>query len=174
MTPEATGRPPRHRERTRARAWALQVHYRWEAGGKKSTLRESLEETLRNRYVAPPRRPYLQKLIDALDTHLEDVDRALGECLENWRLDRLANIDRGVLRLGAAEILFLEEIPPKVSLKEAVRLAERYGSDESSSFVNGVLDGLATRAVQTVQEGRAEEKGGDGETDGGGAGGEAG
>ena len=170
---ETSGRPPRHRERTRARAWALQVHYRWEAGGKKTSLSESLEETLRNRYVAPPRRPYLQKLIDTLDTHLEDVDRALGECLENWRLDRLASIDRGVLRLGAAEILFLDEIPPKVSLKEAVRLAERYGSDESSSFVNGVLDALATRSRESTEE-RVEGAGGHGGRTGGGAGDEAG
>ncbi|MFW6198942.1 MAG: transcription antitermination factor NusB [Gemmatimonadota bacterium] len=145
MTSEGRGRPPRHRERTRARAWALQVHYRWEAGGESSSLVETLEETLRNRYVAPPRRPYLRKLIETLDAHLEEVDRELTACLENWRLDRLASIDRGVLRIAATEIVFLDDIPPKVSLKEAIRLAERYGSDESSGFVNGVLDALAAR-----------------------------
>ena len=145
MTAEGRGGPLRHRERTRARAWALQVHYRWEAGGKSGSLLESLDETLQNRYVAPPRRPYLRKLIRTLDSHLEEVDRELKACLENWRLDRLATIDRGVLRIGATEILFMDDIPPKVSLKEAVRLAERYGSDESSGFVNGVLDALAAR-----------------------------
>ncbi|MDX1566294.1 MAG: transcription antitermination factor NusB [Longimicrobiales bacterium] len=145
MTAEGRGGPLRHRERTRARAWALQVHYRWEAGGKSGSLLESLDETLQNRYVAPPRRPYLRRLIRTLDSHLEEVDRELKACLENWRLDRLATIDRGVLRIGATEILFMDDIPPKVSLKEAVRLAERYGSDESSGFVNGVLDALAAR-----------------------------
>lgn len=106
---------------------------------------EALEETLRQRYVAEPRRPYLRRLVETLHQHLEEVDSALGESLENWRLDRLANIDRGVLRIFATEILYFEDVPPKVSLKESVRLAERYGSDESSSFVNGVLDGLASR-----------------------------
>lgn len=142
-----TSRPSssRHRERTRARAWALQVHYRWESQGPGGSLLEALEETLRQRYVAEPRRPYLRRLVETLDHHLQEVDSALGESLENWRLDRLANIDRGVLRIFATEILYFEDVPPKVSLKESVRLAERYGSDESSSFVNGVLDGLASR-----------------------------
>lgn len=150
-TRESSGGTARHRERTRARAWALQVHYRWEAGGKRGTLVDSLEETLRDRYVAPVRRPYLRRLVEAVDAHLPEVDRALQDSLENWRMDRLAGIDRGVLRLAAAEILFLADIPPKVSLKEAVRLAERYGSDESSGFVNGVLDALAAADSEESQ-----------------------
>lgn len=145
MMGDARGSSPRHRERTRARAWALQVHYRWESQAEGGSLTDSLEETLRQRYVAEVRRPYLRRLVETLDRHLEEVDQALGDCLENWRLDRLATIDRGVLRISAAEILYFDDVPVKVSLKEAVRLAERYGSDESSSFVNGVLDGLAAR-----------------------------
>ena len=145
MTDSSTAPPPRHRDRVRARAWALQVHYRWESQGPDGSLVEALEETLRQRYVAEPRRPYLRRLVETLDRHLRDVDSAVGECLENWRLDRLASIDRGVLRIFATEILYFEDVPLKVSIKEAVRLAERYGSDESSTFVNGVLDGLASR-----------------------------
>lgn len=145
MTDPSAGPASRHRERTRARAWALQVHYRWESQGPGASLREALEETLRDRYVAESRRSYLRRVVETLHQHLPEVDAALDECLENWRLDRLANIDRGVLRIFATELLYFDDIPPKVSLKEAVRLAERYGSDESSSFVNGVLDGLASR-----------------------------
>lgn len=136
----------RHRARSRARAWALQVHYRWEADGRSGSLADSLDHTLDTRYVAEPRRPYLRRLVETMDTRLEDVDRILEESLDNWRLDRLASIDRGVLRIGATEMLHLDDIPPKVALKEAIRLAERYGGEESSGFVNGVLDALLEHA----------------------------
>ncbi|NIQ57710.1 MAG: transcription antitermination factor NusB, partial [Gammaproteobacteria bacterium] len=62
--------------------------------------------------------------------------------LTNWRLDRLSAIDRNVLRLAAAEMLFFDDVPPLVSIQEAVQLAEKYGTGESPRFVNGVLDAL--------------------------------
>ena len=81
---------------------------------------------------------------DSADPRWPIIDH-LVESLENWRLERLAGIDRGVLRLAATEILFLSDVPPKVSIQEAIRLAERYGSAESPKFVNGVLDALYKR-----------------------------
>lgn len=141
MTRRTRGGQP-HRTRSRARAWALQVHYRWEASGRRGSLTDSFRETLDTRYVAPERRPYLGRLVEAMDAHRDEVDRALQAHLENWSLDRLSGIDRGVLRLGATEMLFLDDVPPKVALKEAIRLAERYGGDDSAGFVNGVLDAL--------------------------------
>lgn len=136
----------RHRARSRARAWALQVHYRWEADGRRGSLLDALEDTLQTRFVAEPRRAHLRRLVETMDARIADIDRILEQNLENWRLDRLANIDRGVLRIGAAEMLYLDDVPPKVALKEAIRLAERYGGEESSAFVNGVLDALLEHA----------------------------
>ena len=69
-------------------------------------------------------------------------DGALQGALENWRLERLATLDRAVLRLAAAELLFVDEVPPKVSIQEGIRLAEQYGGPDSPRFVNGVLDAL--------------------------------
>lgn len=132
-------------DRTRARAWALQVLYRWEASGGGATLRDALVETMATRRISPRRLPYLRRVLDTVDEHLETLDQALRQSLVNWRLDRLSSIDRAVLRLGAAEILFLDEIPPKVSLQEAIRLAEQYGGPDSPRFVNGVLDALYKR-----------------------------
>lgn len=146
MTADHRGGSAQHLDRSRARAWALQVHYRWEAGGARETLSESLEETLETRTVAERRIPYLRRVIGAIEDHLDAIDRALEGALENWRLGRLASIDRGVLRIGAAEMLYFDDVPPKVSLKEAIRLAERYGGEESAGFVNGVLDALLERA----------------------------
>lgn len=129
-------------DRSRARAWALQIHYRWEAGDKEGTLRDTLVETMATRRIAPRRVPYVRKLLATLDGHRPEIDAALQKALQNWRLDRLAAIDRAVLRIGAAELLFDPDIPPKVAIQEAIRLAESYGGDESPRFVNGVLDAL--------------------------------
>lgn len=129
-------------DRVRARAWALQILYRWEAGGGGTTLRDALVETTTTRRISPRRLPYVRLLLTTLDDHFTEIDERLRTALDNWRMERLAAIDRGVLRLAAAELLFVEEIPPKVAIQEAVRLAEQYGGGESPRFVNGVLDAL--------------------------------
>lgn len=147
MSPN-TGIGPRVRiDRSRARAWALQIHYRWESGGREGTLRDALVETAATRRISPRRLPYIRTLLSLLDQHLDEVDRELQAALENWRLERLSTIDRAVLRIAAAELLHVEDVPPKVSLQEAIRLAEQYGGPDSPRFVNGVLDALY-RAVR--------------------------
>lgn len=129
-------------DRARARAWALQIHYRWESGGREGSLRDALVETTGTRRIAPRRLPFLRELLKTLDLHMEEIDRALAGALDNWSLERLSSIDRGVLRIGAVEIFHRDDIPPKVAIQEAIRLAEAYGGNESPRFVNGVLDAL--------------------------------
>ena len=132
-------------DRSRARAWALQIHYLWESEAGEATLRDTLVQALAHRRIAKRRIPRIRTLLMALDEHLEKVDAVLEEALDNWRLERLSAIDRGILRLGAVEILHLPDIPPKASILEAVRLAEAYGGNESPRFVNGVLDAIYKR-----------------------------
>ena len=133
-------------DRSRARAWILQVHYRWESGGSQGTLRDALVDTLATRRMSPRRIPYVRSVLTLLDEHLLEIDEALRGALDNWRLDRLSIIDRGILRLAALEMLYFEDVPPKVSIQEAVRLAERWGGNDSPRFVNGVLDALLHKA----------------------------
>lgn len=133
-------------DRTRARAWALQVHYGWESAGGTGTLRDTLAAVLGSRRMSPRRLPYVRRLLDLLDAHLPQIDRALHAALENWRMERLSAIDRGVLRLAAAELMYVDDVPPKVTLQEGIRLAEQYGGPDSPRFVNGVLDALYKRA----------------------------
>jgi len=132
-------------DRSRARAWALQVHYRWECSGRSGSLRDALVETAATRRISPRRMPYVRRVLTLLDEHLPEVDRALQAALENWRLERLSTLDRAVLRIAATEILFVEDVPPKVSIQEAIRLSEQYGGADSPRFVNGVLDALYKR-----------------------------
>ncbi len=139
--------PQERRQRTRSRAWFLQVHYRWETEGGHLTLREALAETLEQRLVASGRIGYLERLVGAFGDNRDRVEEAISACLDNWRLDRLSVMDRGILRLGATEILFLPDLPGRVAIQESVRLAERYGGNESPRFVNGVLDAVY-RAAQ--------------------------
>lgn len=138
------------RDRSRARGWALQVLYRWESEGERDRLLSVFEDTLETRRVAPRRRPYIRRLLQAVDAHRADIDQRLGEALANWRMERLSALDRGILRLAAAEILHMDDIPPRVSIQEAIRLAEQYGGPDSPRFVNGVLDALYRRAVASL------------------------
>lgn len=143
MSPTFPARSGDHpRDRSRARAWGLQVLYRWESAGGGETIAQALGRVLQTRRVAPQRLAYLEELLETLEDHLPDIDRALQAALENWRLERLSVMDRSILRLAAAEILFMEEIPPKVSIQEGILLAEAYGGKDSPRFVNGVLDAL--------------------------------
>lgn len=132
-------------ERTRARSWALCVLYAWEARGKEIPLRDVLWEFLRERRINESRKPYLRTLITTLAEHVEEIDATVQASLTNWRLERLGSVDRNILRLAAAEMLYIEDVPPKVSIQEAIVLAEKYGTRDSPRFVNGVLDAMLRR-----------------------------
>jgi N utilization substance protein B len=136
-------------DRIRARGWVLQILYRWEAMGEGALLRDALIETAATRRISPRRLPYVRTLVTTAGEHMEEVDEWLRQALDNWRLDRVAAVDRALLRLAATEMIFLEDIPPRVSIQEAVRLAEQYGGADSPRFVNGVLDALYRRLSPT-------------------------
>lgn len=132
------------RERSKARAWALRVLYAWDSRGDAS-LELILDEFLTQRTIAHGRREYIRRLIDGYAEDPEGLDAAVEASLTNWRLHRLAVIDRNILRLAATEMLRMDDIPPRVSIQEALTLAERYGTDQSPRFVNGVLDAMMRR-----------------------------
>ena len=125
------------------------MHYRWEAIGDSVPIDEALAVTLEERIVGPARVRYLCRLVRAFAENRNRVEDVIAACMENWRLDRLSVMDRGILRLGATEIVCLTELPGRVAIQEAVRLAERYGGTESPRFVNGVLDAV----YRTVRSG---------------------
>jgi N utilization substance protein B len=130
------------RARSKARSWALQVLYAWESRGPEISARQVLNDFEQERQIKDESRPYLRTLVRHVADHREHVDHELEHALTNWRLERLAVIDRNILRLAAAEMLYEEEVPFAVSIQEAIVLAEKYGTNESPRFVNGVLDAL--------------------------------
>jgi N utilization substance protein B len=134
---------PMVRVETRARARALQALYAWDLRGERDLDRVSAQ-IWDDLSVAPDERKLANLLIDVTKQHGKDLDALLADVTTNWRLERIGVIERCVLRLAAAE-LRQGETPPRVVIREAIRLAERYGNPDSARFVNGVLDALARK-----------------------------
>lgn len=130
------------RDRSRGRGWALQAMYAWEARGRQSSPVDMLDDFGRERTIAEGSRTYALQLLQQVALHRDGIDRRVQDSLSNWRLDRLSVIDRNILRLAAAEMLYVDDVPPRVSIQEAIHLAEKYGTSDSPRFVNGVLDAL--------------------------------
>lgn len=92
-------------------------------------------------------RPYAIELLSGIVDQIERIDTAINEHATNWRLERIAATDRNLLRVGIYELMYGEDVPAQVAINEAVEIAKRFGSEESPSFINGVLD-----AVQQSQQ----------------------
>ncbi|MGD2151968.1 MAG: transcription antitermination factor NusB [Gemmatimonadales bacterium] len=142
--------------RTKARARALQVLYAWELRGSDETLAHVDQELAApgQRAVEPEVRAYTDRILATIADALPEIDARLEALAEHWRLSRMATVDRNILRIAAAEMLYLDDIPLRVSVHEAIRLAEWFGTEESRRFVNGVLDALL-RELEPEQLGDA-------------------
>ena len=86
---------------------------------------------------------FAQELVDGVRSHQTEIDELIEKHSHNWRLDRMSRIDRNVLRVGVFELKYRPDIPKKVSINEAVELGKNFGTEESSAFVNGLLDRVA-------------------------------
>jgi N utilization substance protein B len=127
--------------RSRAREVALQLLFQRDLNS--SVARAAIEQFVRDRLREASLQPFCLALYDGTVDRLADIDQKLSAAAENWRLPRMAAVDRNVLRLGAYEVLFVSETPAAVAITEAIELARRFGSQDSPGFVNGVLDRLA-------------------------------
>ena len=134
---------PRLRAETRARARALQALYAWDLRGGEPLDRVA-NQVWDDLAIAPDERAFASQIVRVILAEGDEIDAALRDVTTNWRLERLGAVERAVLRIAAAE-LRRGDPPARVTIQEAVRLAERYGSAQSARFVNGVLDALARR-----------------------------
>ncbi len=126
--------------RSRAREVALQLLYQHDLNA--TVGRNEIEDFVRDRLADESLQPFTLALYDGVVANKEEIDRQLSAAAENWRLPRMAVVDRNVLRLGGYEVLHAPETPAKVALDEAIELGRRYGSADSPAFINGVLDRL--------------------------------
>lgn len=88
----------------------------------------------------PQVRSFTELLVQGVIRHLPEIDKMIEKYARHWSPERMAVIDRNILRFSIFELLFLKEIPPKVTINEAIEIAKKYGNEDSGAFVNGILD----------------------------------
>ena len=123
--------------RGKARKRALDVLF--EADQRRLDPVALLADRLPGRGDEPPLPAYAAELVEGVAEHRSRIDEIVASYAEGWALDRMPAVDRAVLRLGAYELLFVDEVPDAVALSEAVLLARQLSTDESPQFVNGLL-----------------------------------
>lgn len=124
---------------------AVQFLYGNEAQGTVEVTPEKLAAFWDLRDAKPAVREFAEELIRGVNAHLGEIDSMIRTHLENYSLQRLAAVDRNILRLGTYEILFSSHIPPQAAINEAIEIAKRFGTEESPRFVNGILDRILKR-----------------------------
>ncbi|MCU0606892.1 MAG: transcription antitermination factor NusB [Candidatus Edwardsbacteria bacterium] len=124
-----------------ARELALQALYQHDIAADPVA---KLARDLHRRYhetADPEALSFAAALVRTVLDHRPELDRLIAGSAQNWRMDRMAVIDRNILRLGAAQLLHCrDQVPPKVAIDESIELAKRYGDDQSGRFINGILD----------------------------------
>jgi N utilization substance protein B len=127
--------------RTTAREAALQMLYAVEVSG--GDLERAISDFWRELPGDAEGRPYADEVVRGVASDRARLDALIASASANWRLERMARVDRNVLRIGAWELATRQDVPRAVALDEAVELAKRFGTEESGAFVNGVLDRIA-------------------------------
>lgn len=140
------------RKRTKARECALQILYQIDIT--KNEPRACLEDYWRiNSDVDPSVRDFANGLVEGTFENCAAIDKTISEYATNWNIERMAVVDRNILRLSTYELLFMKDIPPKVSINEAVDIAKKYGDKDSGKFVNGILDKISKVGTGDAKKG---------------------
>lgn len=127
--------------RRKARELALKLLFQLEFN--KENIQESMENFWRDYSCAPETQEFAHNLVMGTLENLDAIDKLLDKHAKHWRLERMANVDRNILRFATYELCYLSEIPSKVSINEALEIAKKYSSPDSSKFINGILDKIA-------------------------------
>ncbi len=127
--------------RTTAREAALQLLYAVEAAGEPEEI--VVREFWRQTPGDAEGRPYADALLFGILKEKATIDGYISQASENWRVERMTPVDRNLLRIGTYELAYVPEVPRAVAIDEAVEIAKRYGTVESSKFINGVLERIA-------------------------------
>ena len=121
-----------------ARECVLKILYQFDILGENSA--QILSDFWADNPVSPDVREFADRIVSGTIQQLGDIDQKIGKYTENWEMSRMAIVDRNILRFAVYELLYMDDIPPKVTINEAVNIAKRYSQEEAGKFVNGVLD----------------------------------
>jgi N utilization substance protein B len=129
--------------RRKAREIALQVLYQIDVS--KIDAAEAIQLFRDNFGMSEEAVEFSTQLIRCTLDHLDEIDGLIKSCSEHWSLERMSKVDRNILRTAVCEFLYFDDIPPKVTLNEAIDIGKNYGSDNSGSFINGILDAMYSK-----------------------------
>ena len=143
-----------------ARQWAVQLLFQRDFN--QGALDEALADFWIEKNVPDEARSFMEELVRGVTQHGPAIDNKMQSYAENWDLNRMAAVDRNVMRVALYEMLYRDDIPPVVSINEAVDLAKQYSGPESGKFVNGILD-RASKDIQrpartTIRQGSRNEE----------------
>ena len=136
--------------RRKARESGLQLLYAQDAAHMPDS---ALDEFWDSAEVPEESRGFALALSRAVADNREEIDRVIGQYAANWSMDRMTRVDRNLLRLAVAEMFYVEDVPVRVTLDEAIEVAKAFGGEESSRFVNGILDRIAKEEAGRVTGG---------------------
>jgi transcription antitermination factor NusB len=135
------------RKRTKAREFALQALYQMDL------TQDKPDVAIDNFWVSQGSgeldaevKLFSDNIVKGVARHLQAIDERISKYATNWQLERMAVVDRNILRMATFELLYCEDIPPKVSINEAVNLAKKFSGLEAGKFVNGILDKIKIEA----------------------------
>jgi N utilization substance protein B len=94
---------------------------------------------------------FCERLVRGVVEHSDEINRLIEKYAEHWKISRMNQIDRNVLRIAVYELLYCNDIPPKVTMNEAIDIGKKFGSEESGAFINGVLDGIRQHLRSTMK-----------------------
>ena len=137
------------RKRTLAREIALKALYQWDLLSK--DVEAQLDDFCRSEAGDAEVASFALDLVKGCIEMVKALDEHIAAAAENWEVKRMAVIDRTILRMGTYELAFRDDIPPKVSINEAIDLAKKYSTENSGEFVNGILDKVRLRLGKTVE-----------------------
>ena len=139
------------RKRTKARELALQALYQFDLRGEE--VRPDVDDLLARATEDAEVLDFARALIDGAWLKRAEIDKAIEAAARNWEMRRMAAIDRNILRMATYELLYVAEIPPLVTINEAIDMAKKYSTKKSGHFVNGILDHIRTTVAPEAKRG---------------------
>jgi N utilization substance protein B len=128
--------------RRRAREITLQMLFQYEFTGERADFR-AVEDLNPSKKEDAEVRKFSEELVRGTLMHLDEIDQKIRQAAAHWKMDRMASVDRNIMRSAVYEILYRNDIPPAVTINEALEIAKKYSSAEAVSFINGLLDRIA-------------------------------
>ena len=135
-------------KRRKAREFAMQILFQLDIRGvlHGDDFKELIDMFWQDTPCKQEIKDFSENLVFGTIQHLNEIDKYIIKYAENWELSRMASVDRNILRYATYELLYLQDIPMKVTINEAIDIAKEYGTDDSAKFINGLLDKIAKNA----------------------------